>query len=486
MSTSTVAPPAAAPAAAAPSTPAPVSTPAPAAPATTTPSTPSQPLSMGDRLAQGWQKAKDSVPLTDDAAPAAATPVAEAAPPVEEPAADPAAGTADDAPAAEGAAAEPVADPDGFTIDDEDATEGMAPADFAKELTSDPAAKAFFDSKPELKNKVFAALRRDAENKELRALIPDVATAKQVRQAATTFQSIDNKFLQATTKEGAQSFLDTWVREAMYVDDKGQPIMENGQYKLHPSLPFILDHIFQNKWSTLSEKFSKSTDERLQTAWQIVNEAISPSSSAPTEVPDDLKPLADSLKRQRQESREREHHQSIDRTVEAAATTVRNQLQPKFAASGLSEFEQQGALREIGSRVDAELEKDGLYNSIYDSILQDDPSPQREKALKAHMLKFTQPIIGRITAQVIREAKGGTLNRQADKAAKVANQTRDSKTEPQGTSITTNTPASQMSPAQLREDIISKYKAANGGAEPEREYVMKEAARRMNLFAGKK
>src|SRR5579864_1889884 len=146
-------------------------------------------------------------------------------------------------------------------------------------------------------------------------------------QGASLMQTFDNSFLKATTADGAQEFLNHWVREAMIVDDKGQPVMENGKYKLHPSLPFIFDHIAGNKVSVWADQVKQTGrlpeqiaplvaslrefaiskgDERLQAAADIFKEAISPSSSAQGELPAELKPYADSLKAKEEALNKRE------------------------------------------------------------------------------------------------------------------------------------------------------------------------------------
>jgi hypothetical protein len=63
-----------------------------------------------------------------------------------------------------------------------------------KELKADPAAQKFFEDRPELKNKVMAALRRDTENREMRKIVPDVETAKEMSRGATLFSDFDTNF----------------------------------------------------------------------------------------------------------------------------------------------------------------------------------------------------------------------------------------------------------------------------------------------------
>jgi hypothetical protein len=483
---------------------------------------------MGDRLAQGWDKAKAEVAEANAETPEGAAPgevPAEAAPAAEVPAVE--------APATETPAevpAEAVVPGDEFKFDLDDTGDVGDPAAFFNEVKKDPATEKFFNDHPELKNAVAGALRRDNENREIRQYAPTVEAAKQMSEAAATFQTFDNSFLTATTPEGAQEFLNHWVREAMFLDDKGQPILENGQYKLHPALTYVFDHIAGNKMSVWGNEAKSNGhvpqqlaplldglrdfavlqgDERLQAAANVIREAMTPSSPALDEIPEALKPLADSLKKQQsdlqaekdasarrtREEQQAAHHQSIDRAETKAATSVRDQLKPRLANSGLTAFEQTSALREIGEAIDSAFGHKGedgkwtagahasarMFQSVYDSISQQPAGEAREKALTKHILTYTNQVLGPITTKVIRAAKNGTLERQPEKQAKVTAQTTASSTDPRGTSVSTPSPQS-LSPAQLRAQVIDDFKKAHNGEEPDREYVMKEGARRMNLF----
>jgi hypothetical protein len=189
MATGIVTPPvAAAPSApapaAAPSTP--VSTPAPAP--TPAPNTIDSPVGSSDnleaKLGADWKAAKAAVSLDQPDEPAA-EPAAAAPEAVKEPAApatEPEA-TAETDKKPE-AVAEPAAPTDEFKLALDDDGEAASPEALFKELKADPAAQKFFEDRPDLKNKVMAALRRDTENREIRKIVPDVETAKEMSSAA--------------------------------------------------------------------------------------------------------------------------------------------------------------------------------------------------------------------------------------------------------------------------------------------------------------
>jgi hypothetical protein len=407
---------------------------------------------MSDRLSQGWEKAKASVPLEEGAEPAA--PGTEGEPAVAAPAEGEAAPVTEAVTEGEAEPATAEAAPE-LEFDDGVSADPVA---LASELKNDPAAEKFFNDRPDLKGKVFGALRRDAENREIRQYIPDVDTAKLVTQAASTFQNIDNRFLQATTPEGARSFLESWVREAMIVGEDGKPKTDaSGNPELHPALNYVFDHIVNNRLSVLGDKAKKDQNERLELAVNILRDVLSPSSQVPDDVPDELKPYAETLKaqkavldkresdaaRQQRELRETTHQQSVDRTLDKAESSILGQLKPQFAKSGLTKFEEEGVIAKIGKRLDAKLAEHPYYESVYNSILLEPPSAEREAKLLKHVLSYTNPILGKIATEAILEAKEGPLTRQADKQNKVDSQKKASATDPRGSAVTPSSPQPQ-------------------------------------------
>lgn len=533
MATTPVAPPAASAPPAAPA--APVSTPAPAAPASSTPTpavpatpaTPAAPQSIEERISSGWKDIQERTNLeegtVDDP---------EAAPPVPDPAAPPAEVSEEVVNPLEVKPPDDVAD-DEFKLNLEEDTPAPDPAEFATKMT--PEQKAFFDAHPDLKGQVFGALRRDAENREIRQIIPDVETARTVTKAAGAWQTIDNHFLAAAeSPEGPAKFLDHWVREALETDDAGKPIIgEDGKYVIHPSLPKILDHINNNKikiWAdavgkqgTLPQEFAPIVDalskfaelkgdERLQAAVDVFREVMTPSSPAEGEIPDNLKPFVTSLKakekalnderaaldRQQREGQEAKHFESIERAETAAATSVSTQLKAKLSSSGLTEKMQGWALKEIGESIDAAFgfkNEDGswsegsdpkaaLFQSRYDSICQQPPGEAREKALRKHIQTYTNEIIGPIYSSVVKDAIKPRVDAQAERANKVDKQTQTSKLEPQGTSAAPSTPSAQgQTDKQLLDQVKADYRAAHNGEEPDRDYVIKEGWKRRSAAA---
>jgi hypothetical protein len=518
MATTTVTPPAAA----APSTPAPAA--APSTPVSTTPTAPAPntidtPVGVQDnleaKLGAAWEAAKAAVPGDESGEP---VPAAEDAPAPAEEVATPAteSETAAEPEAKPEAVAQPAEDEFKFALDDDG--EAASPETLFKELKADPAAQKFFEDRPELKNKVMAALRRDTENRELRKIVPDLETAKDMAAGATLYTDFDTRFLSATNPDGYKSFIDKWVQEALVLDDKGQPIMENGQYKVHESLPYIMNQIHENQSAYALAEFQKSGtltpqmtgmvsavadhllqkaklsgDERLEAAAEIFKGAIAPQPSASEEIPEHLRSLQDSLTakekalkdqeqaavRQRQESESKTakeaRTQAIERAESRVADSIKTQLKPLFERSGLSTFEADAALTRIGNAVDELMAKDEFYQTQRNSAEAQFSGAELEKRLSKLMMTWANVHLGDVSTKVLREAKGGAVKRQSERTATVEGQKRVSASDPRGTSIAAAAPVQgRTTNAQIEQE----YMAAHNGEKPPLDWVLGEAMKR--------
>ena len=495
METPVAAAPAAAPAApavvsapAAPSTPvaapAPVASPAPASPEIATPTaSPEIPKTSEDIIREALEgiNADPETPETAAAAAPAAEPAAPAAEPVktaEEIASEAAAKTAEETPAAE---TEPEYQP---TFD---AGEDFGPQNFMERVSGDEGATKFFNEHTDVKNMVCAALRRDVENKEFRKIAPTIEAAREMAGQASARIDFDNRFLAASDPGKVNDFLTSLLTDSLIVDDKGAPVLgEDGKYQVHPALTNTFSHIYQNKVSVAAQNATvtgkldpalkpvidglrafaeKQGDERLQAAADIISEAIPLSSQGQGEIPEELRPMAANLAREREaldqekkaaadrQNQERlaKHTESVERVEAKCADSIRSLLDTQaFAKAGLSEFEKGAALQAIGEKADEALgwgpdgepkpwnelnDAQRLYQATYQDILRRPPTEARDAALRKHILSYTNEIIGPITTAVIRQAKGGQLDRQTAKQSQVAAQASVSKTDPRGASI---------------------------------------------------
>jgi hypothetical protein len=500
----------------APAAPAPSPSPAPAAPASPAPA-PAAPVSPAPApastdlpsISDAWKSAVDSVPLGGGEPEPEPAPAAE--PPAEEPPAEP---VAEPEPGAEEPPAELAPDADlklDLALEDTD----FGPKELGDFLKKDVAVEKFFNDHPEVKSRVFAMARRDSETRAIREIVPTVALAQEMQRGHSLYTAVDNHFVNATTPEGFKGFMDHWVSEALIYDDQGQPVKENGQYKLHPALPYILDKLHAQRNDVLNAQMSesgklpsaladstlkvidflsKSADERVQEAAQILKEAISPSSSAQGELPDELKPFSESLKakekelndraaaedRTRQASEQTARTEALTRADQTAAQVCVGQVKPLLKNAGLSEFEQKSALNLIGDRVDQKLKTITAYQIARDRLENGSIDAAREKEISKLTLTFTQEILGPIVRDVLRTATQGKLDRQSATDTRVADQQRASRTDARGASVS-GSPQPPVSVAQIEDGLVKEYMDGHNGERPDRRWITEQMAQKMGL-----
>ena len=363
--------------------------------------------------------------------------------------------------------------------------------------------------------------RRDSETRAIREIVPTVALAQEMQRGHQLFSDIDGRFLNATTPEGFKGFMDMWVEQALMVDDKGQPIKgADGKYQVHPALTSVIENIHSNRNdyllgemakggkippaiadSTLKviDFLSKSADERVQEAAQILKEAISPSSSAQGELPDELKPFSESLKakerelneraaaedRTRQASEQTARTEALTRADQTAAQVCVGQVKPLLKNAGLSEFEQKSALQLIGDRVDAKLKTITAYQIARDRLEHGSIDTAREKEISKLTLTFTQEILGPIVRDVLRTATQGKLDRQSATDTRVADQQRASRTDARGASVS-GSPQPPVSVAQIEDGLVKEYMDGHNGERPDRRWITEQMAQKMSLFGSRR
>jgi hypothetical protein len=477
-----------------------------AAPATAPPSS-SEGKSINQRVAAAFaavqpaEGAPNAAPVADPATQGEPAPVAA---PEEAPAevTDPA---LEGGAPAEGAVTEAEEIDDGSTL---------GPKSFADWVNQNQAVKDAL-AKPEnaaLRSHLFGALRRDEENRELRAFVPDVETAKAMSQSAGNFQTFDNLFVAAQKPENAGAFLDQLAKMAVYVDDQGKPVTDaSGRYQYHPALGNIFSQVYQANFNAMREQVQKtgkiSGDARsimtdvlavfekqansqsnnlLLGAVDEIREALNAVSPAQIELSPELKERDAAIRKREEDQTKREseqhlalHSQSQERSEKSAVTSVEASLKPILDKAGL-----QGALRatvasQIIEKLDEFVEAQPYYTATTESILSKPPGEEREREYTAHILKYYNQGIrmGKIVAETITDFTQPALKVQADKDAKVNGQKQDSAGD-RGSPAAPVTRAGAKTPAEVRADVMKDFP----GASPEK--IRNEMLKRSLLTAG--
>lgn len=311
-----VAAPAAAPAASSPapvSTPAPVSAPAPVTPSapvtaavdapvtpaadapvtTVTTPEPKQADFDGDiekflRAHTAWEDAQGNQPelVTGDEVPVAAD------------AADtPAEKTPEEIAAEADAAADKEATPDKPAE-----VEAPTPEALAALIDADPETKAFIESKPELKGKLFQMARQNAKAAPILDLIPNVEAAKFAVDNANQFVGLKTAFQLSDSPEKMKEAAGQFLEQFQIMDDKGSPVLDaKGQPTYGDDLPLFVNEIKSRdnavRIADLKERITanqfateagKDNAEQMLAAYEFIaaNEAAGPDAFDQLDKPD--------------------------------------------------------------------------------------------------------------------------------------------------------------------------------------------------------
>jgi hypothetical protein len=172
----------------------------------------------------------------------------------------------------------------------------------------------------------------------------------------------------------------------------------------------------------------------------------------PPELTPEQKKAQEGIDREKGElakSRAAAHTEKVTTSLSTLNTEVddaiADQFVPALDKAGLTEFEFEQAVIQIGKALDLALEgiptdpKSGhpYYKETKKQLtaaIERDPSVANIKALKAHELKYRNMKVGPIVKDVLRKATEGPLKRQGERQAKEKAAADASKAEPRGAS----------------------------------------------------
>ena len=409
---------------------------------------------------------------------------------------------------AEPAAKEPVTEPEkpadaqpqaATETSELDTGEGIAPSKFAEFINSKPELKAAFDdpANSEVKNLVFAALRRDEENREFRRMgITDKETAQELIGTATRFHDFDNNFETVNDQAGAEKFWEKLWGDFAQRDDKGEvtgahpafmhleraiteanvgtlvKLAQNGQY--HPMLTGWVNQVLD------ALQKSANGNQDLMAGIEAVRDAL-PASSQPSdaEMPEHIKAAAErnrrdreAIDRQNRESAEQANKAAIDRVEMQVASSAIKQVEPLMQKAKLTPWERSQVVKEIGTQLgetlaDESLPEMRLYQQRRANILRRPAGEARDKELLRLMVNTENSILGSIAKKVINQVTEGRMNRQNEIQQKRDANIQASRTEPRGATAGTPTPA-KLTPAEVETQIRTDWagKPENKGKDP--------------------
>jgi hypothetical protein len=353
-----------------------------------------------------------------------------------------------------------------------DLGESIAPAALLESIDKAPDAVKEWFNNPEnpLKETLTTMARRAAIADPILREIPDVETAQRLVQTGAEYDAFDSSFDQIAKPEDALAWFRTMYNAQATKDAAGKIIAAHPAFQhierslvdsnlkylteqaktgvWHPVLTNLFHDAMEAKLDGLKKAIAAGQDSEENQDALVALETLQRVSPRPSNKPPELTP--EQKKAQEQINRERteldtnkanERKVTIDTAFATVTKDVDNSMADQFVPvldkAGLTDFAFEQAVLQIGTRLEAELDKHQYYKGRKEQLkaaINRDPSEANVKALKKHELTYRNMKIGRITKEVLREASAGPIKAQEDKQKKVAAQVEASKTEPRGTS----------------------------------------------------
>ena len=374
---------------------------------------------------------------------------------------------AEDKPAEEAATPEvpaPEEEGDLFQLDPDEPT-AINPEAFDNLLTQKPELKALLEADPELKEMLFATSRAAEELKPFKALFPDVKSAEFARENAASFVDVQNTFLGSTTPEGAAATLGK-IAELCYERDEqgniakdqaGNPIIGDDFFGfLDHTVKADIDHRFgeieailtANNFATPEEKEHAET---VHAALSVLRDELSSQQKDPNAaLPEELRERSAELDRREQALNSKQQTERVqdrvafDRSVvDAGVTRMKDSINKiisdvKKQGAHLPEFVEKAVHQAMGQKLVQAMKDDpALVKASAD--LQRLPIGDASRTRRLEQIdKVIQDRLPAIARSVLRDAGVQTLKGSEAKRAKIAEQEKNSRSEPKGSAGSAN------------------------------------------------
>ena len=217
-----------------------------------------------------------------------------------------------------------------------------------------PALKALLDADPEIKGMMYSQARQIAALKPLGDLFTDVPAAQFAAQTSAEYVGLRTKFQTAESPEDRKGAMSAFVDQFKIVDDKGNPVLENGKPKLaadyYTFTQTFLDTHIDGAMAEIDERLTannyhsaeaREKDENRKLAYEFIRDDKEDGDSGP-----DLSALPAEVR----EQLDRERKELKDKNDELSGKQ-KAQSEEEHAAQKTAYY--QAYTKEIGGRIKA-------------------------------------------------------------------------------------------------------------------------------------
>lgn len=309
------------------------------------------------------------------------------------------------------------------------------------------AFKAAFDEHPELRGPLNKALRLAKQAAPVLQLIPDEATAQFAIENASIYSELQDQFAHIDTPDAGKSFLSKLADMSVVRDEKGNPVLENGQPVLHESFGNFGMAVFTDVADFMRSKYetlAKQGDENAQSviaALDVITGVLSPSPGATDgeEVPEHVKQREAELQRQETQLRQ-QRQQAEQQRVEQWNDTLEEEVNDAFGGMveevlskiTVPDFNRDYVAAEIATGIAQKVLSNPLFQAQRRHLLQQGYSDQTRQHYVALTRRYAREVLMDVARPLLTKA-GGQIQKAAQaRQERQASQEAQSRTEPKG------------------------------------------------------
>lgn len=375
-----------------------------------------------------------------------------------------------------------------------DEPESLAPEALNSLLGENEKLREFVEADPTLKGRLFKTARLAAAAEQYREVFPDIESAKLASETASTFSDIRTTFMGSTTKEGTMATLSKMAELAVEVDDQGNPVLDAAGNKVigQDFYDFVDNTVaidIASKRDVVQKRLdanlypseeAREKDEQRLSAYDILMEENTPTSTATGDLPEHLKQKAKEIEQAHAKLNEQKTAAQLQakQTFEASVRTDATKSLQTSIESIIASVERQGGViapfvrqvlpEKIGQKFVERMKSDKTLGAQLEKMARELPSTDAAKARRlARFQTAVETYLPSIAREILKEAGVQPAKSQDAKREKIAAQTAASRAEPKG-STGPAAPNQPMAAVAARDAATEMWRKAHPGRIPDR------------------
>lgn len=348
----------------------------------------------------------------------------------------------------------------------------------AEVLRKDKALDAALAANPDLKNTLFAAVRRAGKVAEYEQHFASPAEAATAADTANRYMDISTAIMGAKDVESANAALQAMVAATALLDDDGNPVKDpaTGTIQTDGSVGRFAHNIMGLGLAMFSEAAAKKGDQSLVAAYDLIKESLGfaqPSSANEDDLSDEQRQRQEDIERRDREVSEREtvqRQQEVERYEkgidDGISTKVGSAIDALISKPALGDFDRNKAKSEIENELYKLISHNKTYERRLDLLTRKPQNAKTAQERVALAVEYVDLYLGKVARPILVAAGAKLTQKQQESTQRQAARVDAARSETNMTSRTKGIP--NLSPSQQYDAVASKLRETLGrDASPE-------------------